>query len=400
MASCSTSQTKVKVLQCRKFTKIPVFVVENHNDALEVLLPALANRYLSFQGNLMVHFDSHPDMCLPRLMPAYTIFERQNLLESLSIENWIMPVMFAGHINECLWIRPNWARQIPDGRHTFLIGESAGKIKVNSTLDYFLSDGGFSEEKHLKNTKEITIHVTEIEESLHEVIDDRNFILDIDLDYFSTLNPFLEIYPKSNTYEKLREIFKVEKNYDIKDPSSVSGYVKERNRQLDFFETIFQHMAQKGSLESFKFDDPTMKEKFILVEILIKSLCHHYSIYDIDWFVVNDAGCTCDETELEVPHHESTDIQIKEMVVKFEQFLKSLKKFPTIITIARSSNDGYTPLHQVEWIQSQVIEVLRRVYAEELGEATLWYKGKGEISALELVEPKKRRDKLENCLKV
>lgn len=397
MASCSqpsTSSTIVNKPKNRKFSKIPVFITENHNDVLELLLPALANRYLPFQNNLMIHFDSHPDLCVPRQMPAECIFERRTLLESLSIENWIIPVMYAQHLSKVSWVRPPWAKQIEDGQHTFSVGECDEKIFVSSTLDYFLSDGGWKEEASLRNNKQATIHVSEVNESLNELISDdeeKHWILDVDLDYFSTLNPFLLIYPKAGTYEKLRELFKLEKDYKVDDIESISSYVTRRNRQLDFFETVFQHMAQHGSLEKFKCEDFSMKEKFELAKELIDCLCHHYSIYSIDWFIVNDAGCTCDDDIHELPHHESTDDEIKEMIGKFEKFLKGLKKPPTLITIARSSLDGYTPPHQVESIQTQVLQALRNVYAETLSCETLWYKNSSsEISALELVEPRRK----------
>lgn len=384
-------------LKSRQFTKIPILIVENHNDVLELLLPALANRYLPFQNNIMIHFDSHPDMCVPRQMPAEVTFDRQPLLESLSIENWIVPMWYAQHINEIAWIRPPWAHQIPDGHHQFSVGEFNGKIHVSSPLDYFLSDGGYKEEKLLSNAKRVSLHVSEIDDSLNELLRDEpdtHWILDIDLDYFSTLNPFLSIYPKANTYEKLREIFKVEKTYDVANPESVAEYADERNHLLDFFETVFQHMAQCGSLEKFKCEDSKMKDKFELVKELVDCLCHHYSIYDIDWFIINDAGCTCDEEDLEIPHHESTAAEIKAMVSRLEKFLKSLKKPPTVVTIARSSNDGYTPAHQVDDIQSQVLQVLKNVYAEDLGAATLYYKNlNSELSALEMVEPRKPKTK-------
>lgn len=374
------------------FTKIPVFVVENHNDALELLLPALANRYLPFQDNLMIHFDSHPDCCVPRQMPAKTVFDRKHLLDSLSIENWIVPMLFAQHLSEVAWIRPPWAKQIADGHHTFAVGESEGKIFVSSPLDYFLSDGGYKEEKLMANKKTVTLHVSEVEESLDELITDSHWILDIDLDYFSTLNPFLSIYPKAQTYEKLKKIFLIAKSYNSNDSESISSYVKERNRQLDFFETIFQHMAQHGSLEKFKNEDPSLQEKFELVKELIECLCSHYSIYEIDWFLVNDAGCTCDDDEHQLPHHESTDEEIKLLMRKLEKFLKSLKKPPTLITIARSSLDGYTPAHKVDSIQSQVIQTLRHVYAESLGTETLWYKNSPTevISALDMIQPRRK----------
>lgn len=393
-AQPSTSSTTINKPKNRKFTKIPVFVTENHNDVLELLLPALANRYLPLQNNLMIHFDSHPDLCVPRQMPADCIYDRRTLLESLSIENWILPVMFAQNLNEVVWVRPPWAKQIEDGRHTFTVGEFNDKIFVSSTLDYFLSDGGYKEEKSLSNKKSATVHVSEVDESLNELISDdldKHWILDIDLDYFSTLNPFLSIYPKAETYEKLREIFKLEKDYKADDLESISSYVQRRNCQLDFFESVFQHMAQHGSLEKFKCEDSSMKEKFELVKELIECLCSNYSIYDIDWFVVNDAGCTCDDELHELPHHESTDEEIKQLVGKFEKFIRALKKPPTLITIARSSLDCYSPAHQVDSIQAQVLQALRTVYGETLATETLWYKNASQdISALEMVEPRKR----------
>lgn len=136
VASCSSQPStsksvKLPVIKApnnRKFTKIPVFIVENHNDVLELLLPALANRYLPFEDNFMVHFDSHPDMCVPRQMTAETVYERRTLLESLSIENWIVPMMYAKHLKDVVWIRPNWAHQIPDGHHKFSVGEAEDRI--------------------------------------------------------------------------------------------------------------------------------------------------------------------------------------------------------------------------------------------------------------------------------
>lgn len=395
VASCSQPSTSkpTSVVQSqsrnRKFTRIPVFIVENHNDVLELLLPALANRYLPFENNLMVHFDSHPDMCVPRQMSADTIYERRTLLESLSIENWIVPMMYAKHLKEVVWVRPSWARQIADGHHTFSVGESDNKIFVNSTLDYFLTDGGYKES--LDNSKEVTVHVSEADESLSELLsNDTTWILDIDLDYFSTLNPFLSLYPMAETYKKLREIFKIDKNYDCSDLGSVASFVERRNRQLDFLETVFQHMAQHGSLEKFKCTDPSMEGRLELVKELIECLCRHYSIYDIDWFIVNDAGCTCDDDEHQLPHHESSDDEIKQIIAKFEKFLRSVKNPPTMITIARSSLDGYTPVHQVDAIQNQVLSALRNVFSENLSSETLWYKNSSPVSALEMVEPRKK----------
>lgn len=289
----SVASSSVKTLSRRRFNKIPVFIVENHNDVLELILPSLARRYLPFEDNLMIHFDSHPDLCVPRQMSTSAVFNRQMLLESLSIENWIVPLMYGKHLGpDFVWVAPQWSHQLPLGRHDVIVGDCDDKIKVKTNLDYFLSDGSCCEEssaeeltKKMLNQKKMTIHVTQVNESLNELIRD-DWILDVDLDYFSTLNPFINIYPKANTYEKLHKIFMTEKDYDVNDRESVSRYLKKRNHELDYFEQIFQYMAHHGSLEKFENDDSSMNEKFELVKELIENLCQHYSIYDIDWFVV------------------------------------------------------------------------------------------------------------------
>lgn len=384
--------SKAHELKTKKFRKVPVFIVENHNEVNELLLPSLANRYLPFQNNLIIHFDSHPDCCIPRQMPSEAVFNRNSLLESLSIENWLIPLTYAGFINEIVWIHPPYANQIPEGLHRFSVGDYNGKLCVSSNLDYFLSDGAYQREELLNNKKALKLYVKQIDESLNEMVGDHPWILDIDLDYFSTLNPFLSIYPKANTYEKLKKIFYIEKNYDADDPESITKYVEERNRHLDFFERIFQHMVQNGNLEKFEMNDESLRDKFNMTKELIESLCHHYSIFDIDWFVVNDAGCTTDEDEFQLPHHESTEDEIREAIKRFEAFIKSIKKIPEVITISRSSNDGYTPSSQVEMIQDLVTSTLYKVYAENISETpTLWYKNTSDISALELVEPRRQQ---------
>lgn len=41
----------------------------------------------------------------------------------LSIENWILPAVYAGHFKYLVWVKPPWANQMTDGVQTFLIGK-------------------------------------------------------------------------------------------------------------------------------------------------------------------------------------------------------------------------------------------------------------------------------------
>lgn len=100
----------------RVFSKVPIFIVEDHHDVLTFLYRCIGSRHLPLRGNTIIHFDSHPDMCIPKHMPAAYVFNKEDLLDSISIENWMMPTVFAGHVERIVWIKPEWANQMPKGK--------------------------------------------------------------------------------------------------------------------------------------------------------------------------------------------------------------------------------------------------------------------------------------------
>lgn len=63
-----------------------------------------------------------------------------------------------------------------------------------------------------------------------------------------------------------------------------------------------------------------------------------------------------------------------ELIGGLESLLNRLHN-PHLITIARSSLDGYTPSDQVSNIQLQLFEALRRIYGVELLSVVLDYDG-------------------------
>lgn len=80
----------------RHFQRIPVFIVDYHNDVLEFIYRCFATRHLPLQNNTLVHFDSHPDLVIPRHIAASSTYQKETMLNELSIENWIMPTLYAG----------------------------------------------------------------------------------------------------------------------------------------------------------------------------------------------------------------------------------------------------------------------------------------------------------------
>ncbi|XP_058833227.1 UPF0489 protein C5orf22 homolog [Topomyia yanbarensis] len=365
----------------REFSKVPIFVVEDHHDVLTFLYRCLGSRHLPLLGNTIIHFDSHPDMCIPKHMPAGYVFNKEDLLDSISIENWLMPTVFAGHVKRIVWIKPDWSNQIPKGKFRFNVGEYEGSIRTDSTLEYFVSEGCYQPEENLENKKSLDLEVCSIGE--YRAADDEDlkdgYILDIDLDYFSTHNPFLKIYEKVGLYDKLKEIFISPELADSaeNDLEKLQQLAKNREEKLEFLESMFLYLEEVGNLKHFLIDyQQEISEEYTQllqkVSALVTILKKEYSEDEIDWSMIYDAGCTCDATDL--PHHESTMEEIQSMVTHLEAFLSCLPGPPTVITVSRSSEDDYTPSEQVEMIQELVLASLKKCLRTELDEPTLYYK--------------------------
>jgi len=118
-----------------------IHIVEDHNDALELIYKEIGTKRLNTAQLTLLHFDSHPDLGIPSTFRADDIADKHLLLDSLSIENWILPAVFAGYISRVVWVRPKWARQIRTGLFDLAIGKSqgTGSIACSCSEGYFLS---------------------------------------------------------------------------------------------------------------------------------------------------------------------------------------------------------------------------------------------------------------------
>ncbi|XP_040833364.1 UPF0489 protein C5orf22 homolog [Ochotona curzoniae] len=145
----------------RHYPELPVWVVEDHQEVLPFIYRAIGSKHLPTRDISFLHFDSHPDLLIPVNMPADTVFDKDTLFGELSIENWIMPAVYAGHFSHVVWFHPTWAQQMREGTHHFLVGKdtSTTTIRVTSTDHYFLSDGLYVPEEQLENKKPVRLDV-------------------------------------------------------------------------------------------------------------------------------------------------------------------------------------------------------------------------------------------------
>ena len=120
--------------ELRTYKKIPVWLCEYHQEVLRYIYRGIGSKYLPFSGITMLHFDSHPDLMAPLDMKAESVFDKEVLFDVISIADWILPAVYAGHIKKVIWIKAPWSQQISDKILCF----NVGRHKVEGTIRYLI----------------------------------------------------------------------------------------------------------------------------------------------------------------------------------------------------------------------------------------------------------------------
>ncbi|KAH3768386.1 UPF0489 protein C5orf22 homolog [Dreissena polymorpha] len=458
------------MVSLKKYKVLPVIVEEDHHEVLPHIYRAIGSKHLPLNGITLVHFDSHPDMLIPIDMPADIVFSIEKLYESLSIENWILPAVYAGHINKLVWVKPPWCSQMLDQTTRFLVGKckKTGCIRTTCTESYYISETLYVPESQLENAKtlnftvvtctpknwdslvsnltsdpsdpkleqndlkEIEKNATNIENAVKlqeesilsadekldhecsvntfveteniqnnlqhlsemndleadgfcnvkkqklehsaleanqtdgggkdkdlklltanicEIIGKESYVLDIDLDFFSTMNPFKNMYGEEE-YKMLQELYKFQRPESLSE-KDLERCVSDRQKQLSQLKSVFTDLAVQPAANINHPRSATISALMACLQARTPG--------SVDVALLHDAGCTCDDTEL--PHHVSTNTQIAVLVDSVQELLSYLPK-PTLVTIARSSLDDYCPANQVDMIQDMVLTALQDLYLE------------------------------------
>ncbi|KXJ16372.1 UPF0489 protein C5orf22-like [Exaiptasia diaphana] len=86
-----------------------------------------------------------------------------------------------------------------------------------------------------------------------------------------------------------------------------------------------------------------------------------------DCELIHSAGMTID-----LPHHISTKQEIDNLLNMLYFTMFSLPK-PTLVTMARSTYDEYTPPHQIDYIQNSLVKILGVMYGQDFIDVHLDY---------------------------
>ena len=314
---------------------IPVFIVEEHNQAFYVWWWAKQRGYYEGPATLF-HFDAHPDMSIPHLdVSIYEALalpndvERTRMMKDfvdtyLDIGSFIAPAICAGLVQNIYFIPPGniiptqriiWQKKEKiigsrEGTGREFIGGTLNRTMIHSMIFWNVlpEDYEFIDTVTLRRDVESVltdaVEYTYIETTPNYLPKDKAVIVDIDLDFFSSLNsPAMRQPVTINITKEYYHKYKDSLYHPLRYVGLRPVFQRENNHYLLVLEPF--HFAVEDRINT----EEVIRE--------LADLCAH-SIAD-----------TQNETKL--------------------------------LTISRSSKSGYTPSSQVEFIQETLLNALSAV---------------------------------------
>jgi hypothetical protein len=343
---------------------VEVVVCSSHHHVLRHWLRIAEQGGLPRSGVTVVHLDGHPDLGVPRNPVAGVWPERpERLMAALDIATFQLAAVRVGLVDRVVWLRPAFAHQLADGDRRFRLGVSAsGELRVDDPSDYYVLDEGWAPRSELREPTDVSLRVVPVvAAAVGGPLAEGPTILDIDLDAFATRNPAADHLRERGLDDEqlasLRRIFAPE-SLDLAPEPEL------RIRQVDGMLAAVEQVATgpwtawPGALFT-----------------LFRSGISPLELYELQSILTSLSGETATTDLLEqgrqlvgIPEHREVsraDIAAQAEVLRV--LLSSGSVRPSLVTIARSVDDGFTP--RAPW--PRIERAVLRVLAESLPHARL-----------------------------
>ena len=349
-------------------------------------------------------------------------------LDRSGIAQWILPLVLSGDLDSVHWVRSEWSHQICDGIHQFNVGawvapsstegegsksppesfvdlDHSATMKVDIPHPYYYEDDSVVPTEQLLLSKKLCLTVSEVPSIQGGKVNaqtlpanneadglSKDWILDICLDYFVCANPFLKSIEQLD-YRFASALVSLTQRVRFHSVSSLlqedgSSYLREYMLfQQSLTSLLRLHLAgecgKEGGCDENKYELCQGKGQF-------DDFYGLYASKDEGKALVKELVAALDEStdphalalgamdalpSLSLPRSSESGVDTVSDALERVRHVKECllagtigyKHRPLIVTVARSSEDGFTPKHAVDRLQATIIEMVNEVYCAPRG---------------------------------
>ena len=350
---------------------------------------AIGSRHLPPQGTPLVHLDAHSDLLAPPDLPAAA--DWADLCADASISDWILPLVHRSYVGPVAWIRPTWALpELPEGLHAFELGadHSSGRLRTSCAATVYLEEHQWVPAKALGAPVPATVAVATWPgaapppplRTLLAVTEAGPvpWWLDVDLDTFATHNPFAVDFVAAfgaacwTAFTAPFRWLSIHTQDAALPPAKRQAAHAAGQAELEAAVTrllVANYAASEADDSASEADAPPPWGAAAHAELVAAMQTVRHRCADApevaaqwppEWLC--RAGLQWDQ-----PHHASTVAEATALLDRLEQLLRRERDatdglgLPTLVTIARSVADGYTPADRVDALLADVLSRLRAV---------------------------------------
>lgn len=203
------------------------------------------------------------------------------------------------------------------------------------------------------------------------LIGQNPWVLDIDLDYFTTWNPFRCQLQAANLNESdinlLENVFVAGPRF--KDIQNSSFTPEQRNSERQSFDSAMKTLENMEDTSSIVAQEHVITSLIPLytdssaAKVLLTSFLQLLAKLDQEREKTTLELIWKASPFLDLPHYEANESEVMELIHGFHCFLTNQPR-PTLVTIATSVSDAFLPPHQLNFVQSSVLRVLEQVYGD------------------------------------
>lgn len=336
-------------------------ICESHHHVLAHWLRAAREGLLPSSGVSVVHVDAHPDLAVPtQPIPAGSRDPRL-LVSRVDIASFVLAAARVGLVEKVVWLRPDFSFQLPDGARTLHLGAlDSGLLRVDDPSDFYVLDEGWAPLPALADPVRVELEVLPLSRAGERgTLASGAVILDIDLDTFSTRNPAADQLRSAGLsdpdLDALRSIFARDQLVFSADPPT---RIEELDELLDAVAILADGpwSAQPDAAWSLWRRGIGPLDLFALHRVLAR-LPADYGTRSL-----------LENGRLLVGLPEHTGVapgEVHAQARALADLLRSGAIAPSLVTISRSVDDGYTPREEwpaIEWtVLRALVEVLGNV---------------------------------------